>query len=145
MVSLLVTESLEVVAKGVTVRENFHTGDMTVLDIGKHIPRPSWQGEGIVTEFGTLSLKERRVPCQWQRVRDIITARTEKPSRTGAELVDDNQRIYLPIFGMAPAALTAPPTIGRLKPTIQESEWPERWSRTWSMTSSSQNSKMVKC
>ena len=58
MASLLVTESLEVVAKGVTVRENFHTGDMTVLDIGKHIPRPSWQGEGIVTEFVTLSLIE---------------------------------------------------------------------------------------
>ena len=35
MLNLFVTESLEVVAKGVTVRENFHTGDMTVLDIGK--------------------------------------------------------------------------------------------------------------
>ena len=90
MASLLVTESLEVVAKEVTVRENFHTMDITVLDIGKHIPRPSWQGEGIVMEFGTLALKERRVPCQWQRVRDITAARTEKPSRTGAELVDDN-------------------------------------------------------
>ena len=65
MASLLVTESLEVVAKGVTVWENFHTGDMTVLDIGKYIRAPSWQGEGIVTEFGALSLKERPVPCQW--------------------------------------------------------------------------------
>ena len=59
MASLLVTKSLDVVAKEVTVRENFHTGEITVLDIGKHIPRPSWQGEGIVTEFGTLALKER--------------------------------------------------------------------------------------
>ena len=38
MASLLVTESLEVVEKGVTVRENFHTGDMTVLETGKYIP-----------------------------------------------------------------------------------------------------------
>ena len=104
MANLFIIESLEVVAKGVTVRENFHTGDMTVLDIGKHIPTPSWQGEGIVTKFRTLSLKERQVPCQWQRVRYIITARTEKPSRTGAELVDDNQRMYLPIFDIAPKA-----------------------------------------
>ena len=54
MANLFVTESLEVVAKGVTVRENFHTGDMTVLETGKYIPAPSWQGEGIVTEFRTL-------------------------------------------------------------------------------------------
>ena len=112
MASLLITESLEVVAKEVTVRENFHTRDITVLDIGKHIPRPSWQGEGIVTEFGTLALKEQRVPCQWQRVRDITTARIEKPSRTGAELMDDNQRVYLPIFDMTPAAPNCPTNYG---------------------------------
>ena len=42
MESLLVTESLEVVTKRVTVRENFHTGDMTVLETGGYIPVPSW-------------------------------------------------------------------------------------------------------
>ena len=100
------------VTKEVTLRENFHTGDITVLDIGKHIPRPSWQGEGIVTEFGTLALKEQQVPCHWQRVRDITTARIEKPSRTGAELMDDNQRVYLPIFDLAPAAPNCPTNYG---------------------------------
>ena len=48
------------------------------------------------------------MPCQWQRVRDIIAARTEKPSRTGAELVDDNQRVYFSIFDLAPAAPNCP-------------------------------------
>ena len=90
MASLLVTENLEVVTKEVTLRENFYTRDIIVLDSAKHIPRPAWQGEGIVTEFGTLALKERRVPCQWQRVRDLTAARIEKSSRAGAELVDEN-------------------------------------------------------
>ena len=57
MANLFVTESLEVVTKGVTVRENFHTGDMMVLEIGACIPAPSWQGEGIITDFRTLLLK----------------------------------------------------------------------------------------
>ena len=58
MESLLVTESLEVVTKRVTVRENFHTGDMMVLETEGYIPAPSWQGEGIITDFGTLLLKK---------------------------------------------------------------------------------------
>ena len=57
MESLLVTESLEVVTKRVTVRENFHTRDMTVLEIGAYILAPSWQGEGIIMDFRTLLLK----------------------------------------------------------------------------------------
>ena len=48
------------------------------------------------------------MPCQWQKVRDITAARTEKPSRTEAELVDDNQCVYLPIFDRAPAAPNCP-------------------------------------
>ena len=51
MENLFVTESLEVVTKRVTIRENFRTGDMTVLEIGAYIPAPSWQGEGIITDF----------------------------------------------------------------------------------------------
>ena len=59
MANLFITESLEVVTKGVTVRENFHAGDMTVLETGAYIPAPSWQGEGIIMDFRTLSLKEQ--------------------------------------------------------------------------------------
>ena len=57
MENLFITESLEVVTKRVTVRENFRTGDMMVLEIGAYIPAPSWQGEGIIMDFGTLLLK----------------------------------------------------------------------------------------
>ena len=42
MENLFLTESLEVVTKRVTIRENFHTGDMTVLETGGYIPTPSW-------------------------------------------------------------------------------------------------------
>ena len=59
MVNLFVTESLEVVTKRVTIRENFSSRDMTVLEFGAYILAPSWQGEGIITDFGTLLLKRR--------------------------------------------------------------------------------------
>ena len=98
MESLLVTESLEVVTKRVTVRENFHTGDMTVLETGGYIPAPSWQGEGIITDFGTLLLKKRRVPCSWRKVRDITADRTGRDSGAETVLVDNDQHIYIPIF-----------------------------------------------
>ena len=52
------------------------------------------------------------MPCQWQRVREIIATRTEKPSRTGAELVDGNQCVYLLIFDWAPAAPNCPTNYG---------------------------------
>ena len=98
MENLLVTESLEVVTKRVTIRENFHTGEMTVLEIRAYILAPSWQGEGIITDFGTLLLKRRRVPCQWKKVRDITAARTERSLGAEIGLVDDNQQLYFLIF-----------------------------------------------
>ena len=45
-------------------------------------------------------------------MRDITAAMIEKPSGTGAELVDDNQRVYLPIFDLAPAAPNCPTNNG---------------------------------
>ena len=98
MENLFLTESLEVVTKRVTIRENFHTGDMTGLEIGAYIPAPSWQGEGIITDFGTLLLKGRQVPCQWTKVRNITAARTEISLGAEIVLVDDDQHIYIPIF-----------------------------------------------
>ena len=98
MENLFITESLEVVTKRVTIRENFCTGDMTVLEIGAYILAPSWQGEGIITDFGTLLLKRQQVPCQWKKVRDIIAARTERPSGAETVLVDDDQHVYIPFF-----------------------------------------------
>ena len=41
MANLFVKESLEVVTKGVMIRENFHTRDMMVLETGTYIPAPS--------------------------------------------------------------------------------------------------------
>ena len=95
---LLVTESLTVVTKKVTIRENFRTGDMIVLEHGAYLPSPYWQGEGIVTEFGTLLLNRRQVPCQWKKVRSITAARVEKFLGVEIGLVDDDQHLYFPIF-----------------------------------------------
>ena len=62
---------------------------MTVLEIGAYIPAPFWQGQGIITDFGTLLLKRRRVPCQWKKVRDITAARTERSLGAETVLVDN--------------------------------------------------------
>ena len=51
MSNLLVTENLEVTTKIVTIRENFHNGDMMVLENGAYIPATLRQGQGIVTDF----------------------------------------------------------------------------------------------
>ena len=42
MDQLLVTESLTVVNKEVTIREDFRTGDMIVLEHGAYLPSPHW-------------------------------------------------------------------------------------------------------
>ena len=98
MEELYVTESLEVVTKRVTIRESFRTGDMTVLEIGAYLPAPSWQGEGIITEFGTLLFNRWQVPCQWKKVRDITAARVEKFLGLEIGLVDNDQHLYILIF-----------------------------------------------
>ena len=71
---------------------------MMVLKIGTYIPAPFWQGQGIITDFGTLLLKRQQVPCQWKKVTDITAARTERSSGAETVLVVDNHYIYIPIF-----------------------------------------------
>ena len=81
---------------------------MLVLENGAYIPATLRQGQGIVTDFGTLLLKKRRVPCRWRRVRDITAVRIERTKGAGTVLVDDNQHIYIPTFDLAPAAPNCP-------------------------------------
>ena len=95
MSNLFVTENLEVTKKIVTIRENFHNRDMMVLENRAYIPATLRQGQGIVTDFRTLLLKKRRVPCQWKKVRDIIAVRIERTKGAGTMLVDDDQHIYI--------------------------------------------------
>ena len=52
----------------------------------------------MVTEFGTLLLNRRQLPCQWKKVRSITAARVEKFSGVEIGLVDDDQHLYFPIF-----------------------------------------------
>ena len=81
---------------------------MTVLETRGYIPAPAWQGEGIITDFGTLLLKRRWVPCSWRKVRDITAARTERSLGAETVLVDNDQHIYIPIFDRASAAPNCP-------------------------------------
>ena len=69
-----------------------------MLEHGAHFPSPQRQGEGMITEIGTLLLNRRQVPCQWKKVRDITAARVEKFSGMEIGLVDDDQHQYFPIF-----------------------------------------------
>ena len=64
MKSLLVMENIEIVTKKVTIRESFQTGDLEVLEMGTSIRVPLWQGNGIITEFRTITARTRKVPCQ---------------------------------------------------------------------------------
>ena len=79
-----------------------------MLEHGAYLPSPHWQGEGIVTEFGTLLLNRRQVPCQWKKVRSITAARVEKFSGVEIGLVDDDQHLYFPIFDRAFTAPNCP-------------------------------------
>ena len=63
MVSLLVTESLEVTVKIVTVREDFDSGDILVTDNGISVAAALRKGQGIVANFRTLLLRQRPKPC----------------------------------------------------------------------------------
>ena len=56
MVSLLVTESLEVTMKKVMVREDFYSEDILVTDNGISVAATLRQGQGVVADFGTLLL-----------------------------------------------------------------------------------------
>ena len=67
MVSLMVTKSLEV-----TVCEDFDSRDILVTDNGVSVAATLRQGQGIISDFGTLLLRQWPKPCRWKRVRDII-------------------------------------------------------------------------
>ena len=58
MVSLLVTESLEVAVKRVTVREDFDSGDILVTEYGISVAANLRQGHSVVADFGTLLLQQ---------------------------------------------------------------------------------------
>ena len=68
---------------------------MMVLENGAYIPATHRQGQGIVTDFGTLLLKHRQVPCRWKKVKDITAAWMERTKGGGTVLVDDDQHMYL--------------------------------------------------
>ena len=58
MVSLLVTESLEVTMKRVTIREDLDSGDILVTDNGVSVAANLRQGQGVVADLGTLLLRQ---------------------------------------------------------------------------------------
>ena len=108
MSNLFVTENLEVITKTVTVRENFNNGDMMVLKIGAYIPATLRQGQGIITDFKTLLLKQCQVSCRWKKVRDITAVRLEKARGGGLVLVDDDQHMHLTTYDLAPVVPNCP-------------------------------------
>ena len=63
IVSLLVTKSLEVTVKIVTVREDFDSGDILVTDNGISVAATLRRGQGVVANFGTLLLRQQPKPC----------------------------------------------------------------------------------
>ena len=66
MSNLFVTENLEVITKTVMVQERFDNGDMMVLENGAYILATLRRGQVIITDFGTLLLKQRQVLCRWK-------------------------------------------------------------------------------
>ena len=57
MVSLFVTETLEVTVRAVMVREEFDSGDIVVMENGVSIPAVFRQEQGMITDFRTLVLQ----------------------------------------------------------------------------------------
>ena len=65
---MLVTEGLAIRADKVTVRENFKTGSVEILELGITIRVLKWRKEGLRTEFGIIARKPRKIPCPWRKV-----------------------------------------------------------------------------
>ena len=57
MVSLFVTENLEVIVRAVTVQEEFDSGDIVVMENGVSIPAVFRQEQGVIADFGMLVLR----------------------------------------------------------------------------------------
>ena len=81
---------------------------MMVLENVAYIPATLRQGQGIITDFGTLLLKHCQVPCQWKKVNDITMAWMERTKGGGMVLVDDDQHVYLTTYDLALAAPNCP-------------------------------------
>ena len=58
MVSLFVTENLEVTVRVVTVQEEFDSGDIVVMENGVSIPAVFRQEQGMIADFGMLVLRQ---------------------------------------------------------------------------------------
>ena len=56
MDSLMAIKNLEVIMQKVTIREDFDSGDLVVLENGVSIPAQFWQEQGVIADFGTLVL-----------------------------------------------------------------------------------------
>ena len=68
MESLLVTESLEVTIRTVTIREEFDTGDIVVKENGVSILASYKQNASMIANFGTLVFQRNHPPYQWKKV-----------------------------------------------------------------------------
>ena len=58
MVSLFVTENLEVTIRIVTLQEKFESGDLVVMENSVSIPAVFRQERGVIADFGTLVLRQ---------------------------------------------------------------------------------------
>ena len=108
MENLLITESLEIITRKVTIRESFQTSDLKVLEMGTSILVPSWQDNGIIAEFRTITARTRRVPCQWKKIREITATWATASKGTEAALIDEDNQVYLSILDHVPAAPNYP-------------------------------------
>ena len=71
MDNLLAIEDLEVTMRRVTIREDFNSGDVMVLENGVSIPAQFRQDSGVIADFGMLTFQKQQPPCRWKRIRDI--------------------------------------------------------------------------
>ena len=108
MANLVITENLKVVMKDVTVRESFQTGDIEVLEMGTAIRAPAWQDQGLITDFGTITTKNRRVPCPWRKVREITATWAMASGGTEAALIGDDDQVYILILDHVPVDPNCP-------------------------------------
>ena len=81
---------------------------MMVLENGAYLPATLRHGQGIVTDFETLLLKHRPVPCHWKKVKDVTAAWMERTKRGGTVLVDNDQHVYLTTYDLALATPNCP-------------------------------------
>ena len=59
----------------VTIREDFDSGDMVVLENGVSIPAQFGQDSGVIADFGTLTFQKQLPPCRLKKIRDISASR----------------------------------------------------------------------